>query len=88
MSIKLLILWVPGTDYSALRASPLRGRPKGRSPPLRAVVEPACCLSAVRIDAVKRPIRGCVIQIILKSGSPGRTHGRVGGRLVARFGRF
>jgi len=32
--------WLPGTDYSALRASPLRGRPKGRSPPLRGVVEP------------------------------------------------
>jgi hypothetical protein len=27
-------------DYSALRASPLRGRPEGRSPPLRGVVEP------------------------------------------------
>jgi hypothetical protein len=27
-------------DYSALRALPLRGRPDGRSPPPRGVVEP------------------------------------------------
>ena len=48
----------------AARLAP-SGSPCGRSPsPLRgAVVEPACFLSAVRIDAVKRPIRGCVIQI-------------------------
>jgi hypothetical protein len=45
---KLLIYWLPGTDYSALRASPF-GSPYGRSPPLRGVVEPSCCLSAVRI---------------------------------------
>jgi hypothetical protein len=45
---KLLIYWLPGTDYSALRASPC-GSPYGRSPPLRGVVEPACFLSAVRI---------------------------------------
>jgi hypothetical protein len=45
---KFLIELRARTDYSALRASPLRGRPKGRSSPLRGVVEPACLSSAVR----------------------------------------
>jgi hypothetical protein len=35
----LKFIWLPGTDYSALRASP-SGSPFGRSPPLRGVVEP------------------------------------------------
>src|SRR5580704_14822844 len=39
-----------GADYSALRPSPCRS-PSGRSPPLRGVVEPSFCLSAVRISA-------------------------------------
>jgi hypothetical protein len=47
--------WCARTDYSALRASPLRGRPGGRSPsPLRgAVVEPVLSMSAVRILLIR-----------------------------------
>jgi hypothetical protein len=30
--IRTLDNWLPGTDYSALRASPLRGRPTGDQP--------------------------------------------------------
>jgi hypothetical protein len=55
--IILILIWLNRTDYSrcaltlrvALRAYP-SGRPAGDPPPLRAVVEPSCFLSAVRIE--------------------------------------
>src|ERR1700683_1580039 len=52
-------VWCRKEDYSALRASPLADRAGsscGRSPsPLRgAVVEPAFCLSGVRIEITQR----------------------------------
>jgi hypothetical protein len=51
-----LILWLPGTDYSALRASPLRGRPAGDRHRRCAALASnrACFLSAVRIDGDKQ----------------------------------
>jgi hypothetical protein len=52
-------------DYSALRASPLRGRRRRRrrsTLPSGEVVEPACCLSGVRMEARKRWKPRCVFQ--------------------------
>src|SRR6202034_1982622 len=48
----------------AARLAP-SGSPFGRSTSLRDVVEPVLFMSGVRIDAVKRPMRGRVVQIFL-----------------------
>jgi hypothetical protein len=54
---KLLIYWLPGTDYSALRASPLRGRPSGVQLGLAAKLSNRPCFkSAVRIAAEKQAL--------------------------------
>jgi hypothetical protein len=60
-----ILYWLPGTDYSALHASPF-GSPCGRSPPLRGVVEPYCFLSAVRIVASEHLNSGGVARPFIK----------------------
>ena len=59
-------------DYSALRASPLRGRPKGRSPPLRGVVEPFLfvCRGFESVPA-NRGTRSASIGIFCENCAPG-----------------
>jgi hypothetical protein len=66
-----LIYWFPWTDYSVLRASPF-GHHGGRSPPLRGVVEPSFCLSAVRIWAEQSGNAVGLTGIFLEIGFPGR----------------
>jgi len=89
--LKIFLKWLPGTDYSALRASPLagaRGRPKGRSPsPLRgAVVEPG--LSYVggsklrrRVGLTGRPESKFFVKLAPRDGFEPPTNGLTGDSL-------
>ena len=50
----------------ALRASPFGSPQKGDRRHCMASSNPLVCLSGVRIDAIRRPMRGYVVQIFLK----------------------